>query len=131
MNIYNLLFYSTYLLAKRSKNYQGMEVFGGIIFVVICLVFNFYSLIFLYEFVSNDSFFDKIHGFYRFLPTLLIAILVFLYYHYNDRYKKKLNKYEFKQISTTKCILIVVVYYVISFLLMLLSGMLRNGDLIN
>ena len=43
MRIYNYLYYKTYLLAQRSKNFDDIPVLGGMLFVIPCFMFNIFT----------------------------------------------------------------------------------------
>jgi hypothetical protein len=58
MRVYNYLFYKSYQLALRSKNFDDMPTLGGIIFVVACIMFNIFTVSLALEGfgISNISF---------------------------------------------------------------------------
>ncbi|WP_285010111.1 hypothetical protein [Pedobacter faecalis] len=108
-----------------------MPVLGAIVFVVVCVMFNIFTvLLFLEALGWADVSFNKEYK----LPFAIGLVLVILfYYSYKGRYKRILEKHE-KQERVRGAglhpVLAFVVYYGISFGLMLLAGLYKNGDLI-
>jgi hypothetical protein len=49
MKIDDYLFYKTYILAEKSRNFEGIPVLGGIIFVGFCVVMNVGAIVMLAE----------------------------------------------------------------------------------
>ena len=128
--IYNPLFYHIYELALRSKSNRDMPMFVTILVISICFMFNVFAVFLLLDGLGivNGVFFPKE---YRIIGTVVFMGLVSFYYLYGGRYKKLYDEYSKRydnRPSTFKAILVVVAYYLMSFLLMLLSGMFRNGD---
>lgn len=129
MRIYNYLFYKTYQLAQRSRNFDDTPVLGGIMFVIGCVMFNIFTISFLLGgFGIVEVSFEKE---YEFLFVLVLMFLIWLYYYSNDRYKKIIQKYENMEKKSgigIHPILVIIVYFGISFGLLLLSGLFRNRD---
>lgn len=129
MKIYNYLFYKSYLLTKRSKNFDDMPVLGGILFVVACLMFNIFTITLLLEsigFIEDYPFKEKYK--YPFVYSLILIVL--FYYLYRGRYKKIIEKYEETNMGKIQIhpILVIIFYYLTSFGLLLLAGLYRNHD---
>lgn len=49
MMIYDYLFFKGYQLAVRSRNFDGMEVLGAIMFVIPCIMLNIFTVFLLLE----------------------------------------------------------------------------------
>ncbi|GMQ30626.1 hypothetical protein [Algoriphagus confluentis] len=129
MGVYNYLFYKGYQLALRSKNFDDLPVLGGIIFVVACVMFNVFTISFLLEGFGIISISFKKEYKYPFVLILIIVLL--LYYLLNFRYKAIVQKYEERERDSSKGIhpvFVIVIYYGISFGLLLLSGLFKNKD---
>ncbi len=128
MRIYNYLFYKSYLLAKRSRNFDDIPVLGGISFVALCVMLNLFSVFLFIEGlgVSTGVEFDKK---YKYLFSLLLVLLLLFYYSYNERYKKIVESFEQnkKQIQLHP-IVVIILYYGISVLLFFLSATYKNHD---
>jgi hypothetical protein len=129
MMIYNYLFFKGYQLAVRSRNFDDMPVLGAIIFVVSCVMFNIFTVFLLLEGSgwAEGSFKKE----YKFSFSLGLTLTVLFYYLYQGRYKKVLERYEQKERARgigVHPVLIFVIYYGISFGLMLLAGIYKNGD---
>jgi hypothetical protein len=129
MGVYNYLFYKSYQLAVRSKNFDDMPVLGGIIFVVACIMFNIFTVVLVLEGlgVSDISFKKE----YKYPFALVMVLVVLMYYLLNGRYKNIIKKYEDRERELGKGIhpiFVIIVYYVVSFGLGMLAAMFKNGD---
>ncbi|HCY41796.1 MAG TPA: hypothetical protein DHV48_10640 [Prolixibacteraceae bacterium] len=128
MRIYNYLFYKSYLLAQRSRNFDDIPVLGGMIFVIACVMFNIFAISFVLEGAGliDIDFKEK----YKYPFSFgLIGILLF-YYLYKGRYKKIVEKYSESSKNGLQIhpILVIIFYYLISFFNMLIAGMYKNND---
>jgi len=127
--MYNYLFYHGYSLALKSKSNRDTPLFLPVAMILVCLIFNLGALSLFFEGLGISSFqFKEEH---KFIWVILFSILIFFYYLYGKRYKRILMDYQAQnQHSPTVgySILIVFLYYVISFLLLLLAGLYRNKD---
>jgi uncharacterized membrane protein YphA (DoxX/SURF4 family) len=129
MRIYNYLFFKGYQLAVRSGNYDGMLVEGAMSFVILCVMLNIFTLSFLLEGLDivHISFEKK----YKYVFSLGLALELLAYYLYRGRYKTIISKYEQREQTRKRClhpITVLVLYYSVSFGLLLLAGLFRNGD---
>lgn len=129
MWIYNYLFFKGYQLAVRSRNFNDMPVLGAIVFVVLCIMFNIFTVFLLLEGLGlTDLSFNKEYK----LPFAIGLVLVILFYYlYKGRYKKVLEKHEQQErVRGIRLypVLVFIIYYGISFGLMLLAGLYKNGD---
>lgn len=129
MKIYNYLFYKGYQMAVRSGNYQDIPVFGALIYVALCLMFNIFALSFILEGANIISIsFPKE---YRFIFSAVLLGTLLFYYLFRGRYKKIIEKYQIREeIGYRKIepIIVIIFYFVASFGLLLLAGLYRNGD---
>ena len=128
--IYDYLFYKSYQLGKRSRNFEDMPTLAGVIWVGICLMFNIFTFIFLLEgFGAIEGFiFDKK---YKYIFSISIVLLMLFYYFFNGRYKRIIEKYEEKERKAGKGlhpIIVIIIYYVISFCIGTIAAMFKNGD---
>lgn len=60
MNIYNPLFYHSYEIALQSQSNRDYPLFFTLMFVMICIMFNIFSLLFFFEglgIIENKRFF--------------------------------------------------------------------------
>jgi NADH:ubiquinone oxidoreductase subunit 6 (subunit J) len=129
MKVYDFLFYKSYKLAIRSKNFDDMPALGGVIFVVACLMFNIFTVFLVLEGfeIIKVSFEKK----YKYPLVFSLVILILIYYLFKDNYKRIIKKYEDREKEAnniTHPIFVIIGYYVISFCLMLLAGLFKNGD---
>lgn len=130
MRIYNLLFYKTYQLSVRSRNFDDIPVLGGLLFVLPCLMFNIFTLfIFLEGIGILDRFIFVKQLKYPFSFSLILGLLWF--YSYKGRYKKIINRFENNPSNIIKSLhplIIIAMYYISSFGLLLLAGLFKNHD---
>jgi hypothetical protein len=66
---------------------------------------------------------------YKYVFTFSLLLLLLLYYLYKGRYKRIIEKFEHKEkgISLSP-IFVIIIYYAISFGLLLLAGLYKNQD---
>ena len=128
MIIYNYLFYKTYLLTQRSKNYEDVPYLGGIMVVAVCVMFNIFTVVgLLNAWGVNTGIEFKKENKYIFVFSLMGFL--FLYYLYKGRYKKIIEKFKQKERGIKlHPVIVIVIYYVVSFGLLLLAGMYKNHD---
>lgn len=129
MRIYNYLFYKSYLLAKRSKNFDDIPALGGLIFVAACLMFNIFTIEILFQATGIiDEYPFKPE--YKYVFSIALVTLVLLYYLLKGRYKRIIDDYEQKKSGNVQLhpIFVIIIYYVVSFGLLLLAGMYKNHD---
>lgn len=131
---YDYLFFKSYQLAQTSKNFEDTPVLGGICFGIIpCLMFNAFTVMFFIDavFKSELSQSTGIVKNYKYFFAGLLLISALLYYRHKGRWKKIVAKYEAKESKSGKGIhpaVVLITTYVISFVLLMLSGMYKNGD---
>lgn len=128
MKVYNILFYYIYELALRSKSNRDMPMFITVTVITLCVMFNVFSFFFLLEGMGilEVEYFKKE---YRFIGASVFLVLVASYYLYNGRYKKiygNFVKQRSKKPSTFKAIAIVILFYILSFVGLVIAGMFRN-----
>lgn len=128
MRIYNLLFYASYKVMQKSGNFNGTPVLGGVLFVVLCLSFNIYSVLFVLlglDILHTDfseeryDFLDVVFG------IMMIGFLLF-YYKYKNRYKTIVKRYDDKK--TLNSWLIILIYYAVSTLMMFITATFMHRD---
>lgn len=128
MKIYNYLFYKTFVLAQNSRNFNDMPALGGLIFVAVCLMFNVFTITLFFEgigLLKDYPFEEK----YKFPFAFVLLIIVLIYYLYKGRYKKIVESFEQKKEGINlHPIIVIIIYYGISFSLMLLAGTFKNHD---
>ena len=129
MRIYNYLFYNSFLLAKRSKNFDDIPVLGGISYVIGCLTLNLFTIIGLLDALGINIGIEFKKE-YKYIFSLSLVLLLLIYYSYKGRYKKIINKYEkkYKNKKQLHPVITIIIYYLISFGLLLLAGMYKNHD---
>jgi len=132
--MYNYLFYKSYQLAKRSKNFEDAPVLGGIWAVIPCFMFNIFTLMFLIDafFQSDLSHSIGILKYYKYILAVVLVLSLLFYYRHKNRWKKIISKYETKEAQgriKIHPIIVLVIAYVLSSAMLMLSGMYKNGDL--
>jgi len=128
MIIYDYLFYKTYSLSRCSKNFDDVPVLGGLLFILPCLMFNIFTIFMLLSaLIENTSI--EFRKEYKYFFTFTLLILLLFYYLYKGRYKRIIEKFESKDKKLyLHPIIVIIMYYGISFGLLLLAGMYKNQD---
>jgi len=129
MGIYNYLFYKSFVLAKKSRNYDDCPVLGGLVWLLFCISLNILTIIGFLEGFGISMGSDFILK-YKWPIALLSCGLMMFYYLYNGRYKKIVAYYEKKKEKSINIhpIIVIIFYVVVSFGLMLLAGLFKNKD---
>ncbi len=127
--MYNPLIFHSLRLALRNSYHSDMPIFVPLMTVSVCLMFNLGTLKFLLVGLNQKFDFDFPNKYLFVVFTVLAVYLLFFYK--NKSYKRLLNQAKNKKekTSTAKSIIVVGLYYVLSFLSLLISGMFKNGDL--
>ena len=133
MWIYNFLFYKTFLLTQKSRNFDDTPVLGGILFIILCVMLNIFTII---EFLDGIGFLKSIGlktGItftkpYRFLFAIALVGSLLFYYQYKGRYKKIIEHYEGKTgfIMRLHPLIVMFIYLVLSFLIFAIAAEFRN-----
>ena len=130
MIIYNYLFLHIYELALRSKSNKDMPVFITVTVITMCFMFNIFTIFLCLEGAGIIKGIELFPKEFKVVGAITFLLLVAGYYMYKGRYKriheKCISKYGSPK--TFKAIVVVVSYYVVSFFLMLLAGLYKNGD---
>jgi hypothetical protein len=126
--IYDYLFYKSYQLGKWSRNFEDIPVLAGVMWVSMCFMFNVFTITFILEGLGylNSVIFDTQ---YKFIYSLALILLLIFYYTYKGRYKRIIEKYEEKASIKGKGIhpvIVIALYYVISFALGTLAAMYKR-----
>lgn len=108
-----------------------MPMFITISIVSLCLMFNVFSLFLVLEgcgLIGEIAFFNKE---YRFVGAPVFLGIVAVYYLYGRKYKIIYDSFVDKRKqapSTFMSISVVVLYYILSFVVLLIAGMYKNKD---
>jgi hypothetical protein len=130
MKIYDIIFYASYKLGKKSKNFNDIPALGGVIFVSSNILLNIGAIALFLERllkISIWNFSNERYSLGRVILGILIVILPMIYYSWGGRYKKIVEEYDKKNLLIPSW-LIIVLSMVVSFGLLLLSAMFRNRD---
>lgn len=131
MKLYDIIFYASYKLGKKSKNFKDIPVLGGVIFVSSNIVLNLMTImLFLDRFVNMHLvylFSQPRYTPWKVISAILVVVLPLIYYSRGGRYKKIVEKYDKRKFVLPNW-LIIVLSMVVSSGLLLLSGMFRNRD---
>jgi hypothetical protein len=130
MRIYNYLYYKSFILAKKSKNFEDIPVLGGLMFLGICLVMNIGTIIGFIEGLGLEIGIDNFVVKYKYVSGFTIVALLLFYYSYKGRYKKIVAHYESKKDKGINIhpVIVIIIYYLGSFGLLLLVGLFKNRD---
>lgn len=133
--MYNYLFYKGYQLAKMSKNWENSPLLFAIMIISWCVILNLGTLLFFVEGLHSRSLdfggFISFLNSYRYIFGLMVVILVYFYYYGNNRWRRILDNYEAiekDKKSRIHPLVVVLFFYVFSFLLGLVAAMFKNGD---
>ena len=130
MRIYNYLFYNTNLLAQRLNNFDNTPFLGAMV-VGGCLGFNIFTVYFLLEGFGINTGIELKNGYGGYVFWVLIGLLTF-YYSYKGRCKKIVSYYEQKRKGKQlHPVIVIIIYFVSSFLLGLLAAMFKGHDLVH
>jgi hypothetical protein len=131
--VYDYLFYKSYQLAKKLKDWEDTPVYFATIVVGVCAILNFASLLFLLEGLSgNNSRFIDIFSFAKRFKYIFASILMFLFwlfYSYNDRGEKICKKIELKEKiknNPANPVIVIILAYVLSIVLINISSMYKH-----
>lgn len=110
MRIYHYLFFKSYQLAQRSKNFDDMPVLGGTMFVVACVMLNLFALSFILEGFGliNLSFAKN----YKLVFALGLLLAPLFYYKQGGRYKRIIQHYEDQERQKGKGIHPIVIFII-------------------
>ena len=115
MRIYNYLYYKTYLLAQRSKNFDDIPVLGGMLFVIPCFMFNIFTFFLILEGLGINTG-TELKKEYKYVFSLSVFVLLIFYYSYKGRYKKVVESFELKKKGKQlHPVFVIIIYYGISF----------------
>lgn len=133
MWIYNFLFYKTFLLAQKSRNFDDTPVLGGMLIVIPCVMFNIFALILFLDGIGFLKSIGLKTGItfskpYQFPFALALVVLLLFYYQYKGRYKKIIEHYEGKTgfIMRLHPLIVMLIYYILSFLILAIAGAFKN-----
>lgn len=127
--IYNYIFYKSYKLNVTSGNFDMIPIMAGLIWVIPNIVFNLFTILFLVE-ASVGSRFQPNRS-YRYIFALIVIGIGLLYYKQNNRYKKIIERYDESEKNSNRRVhplIVVLGVTTISFLILMIAGMYRNGD---
>jgi drug/metabolite transporter (DMT)-like permease len=124
MILYDQLFFHAYCLAKKSKANRDMPLFVPLMVVSVCFIFNLTAVFFLLDaFGVMES--PNTEGIEWLFAFIVLGLFAF-YFLWNKRYKKIVARRAFPK--RWHSVIIIVAFYVLSFVLALLAGMYMNQD---
>lgn len=130
MKIYNIIFYASYKLGVKSKNFNDIPVLGGVIFVSSNLLLNIGAIgLFIERLlkISIWNFSNERYSLGKIIFGILVVILPMVYYSWGGRYKKIVEKYDKKKLPIPNW-LIIILSMTISSCFLLLAALFRNRD---
>lgn len=127
--IYNYLFYKSYQFGKPTADRDDSPVWTGIIWVGGCVMFNVFTVFIVLEALGivDEPVFKRS---YKLGFSLILVLVLLIYYSYKGRYKKIIEKYEAKERTSGRAyhpFLVVMLYILLSFGILMLAGMYKNG----
>jgi hypothetical protein len=128
MRIYNFLFYYSYVLAQRSRNFDDIPALGGLIFVAACIMLNIFTIVGFIEGLGINTGIEFKKQ-YKYLFSLSLVGALLFYYMYNGRYKRIIEKFRNNDSRINiHPIIVIILYYGISVFLMFLAATFKNHD---
>ncbi|PSK90600.1 hypothetical protein [Taibaiella chishuiensis] len=132
--IYDYLFYKSYQLATKSKNWKDTPVFFATIVMAWCLILNFASILFLIEALTKNKmafgpYISKMNNI-KYIFGIVLITAIWMYYSHKNRWKKIITRYQEREGETANIhpAIVVIVACGLSFILGALSAMYKNGD---
>lgn len=127
MRIYNLLIYNGYLLAVKSRNFEGLPILGSLMYVAPCIMLNIFALLLFLQGLDIFSGINLPENF-KFVFSGILLLILTLYYSINNRFKKIIERYKIKYRNKKQVhpIIIFFIYFIISFLLLIVAGAFYN-----
>ena len=132
--MYDYLFYKSYTLAKRLKNWEDAPILFSTSVLGFGLIMNIATILFVVEGIVGESKLDLSPAIatinrFKYIFGALMMFIVYSYYSHNNRGEKIVSKYENKKANIKlPAILVLIVYYFGSSFIAMLSAMFRNGD---
>lgn len=126
--IYDYLFYKSYQLAQKSKNFEDAPVLGGIWGVIPCLMLNIFTIILFIDTMFNDSIGNsKIFTTGKYIFSGLFILSLLFYYRSGSRWKRIVAKYETREKGKgIHPIIVLVIAYSISVILINIAAMYKH-----
>jgi len=125
MFIYDYLFLHGYLLALRSRSNRDTPFFIPLMLVMLCAIMHLFTISMLFNGMKINAVVFKSEA--RLYWVIFLMLTIAIIYLYKDRYKKiVINERRHPPIWLS--IIIVMVYYLVSAGLMLLSALFKNKD---
>jgi len=91
MRIYNIIFYASYKIMKKSKNFDDFPVLGGVIYLSGVILLNLVAVLIFLDRIFNlniQSFFlQPKYSIGKVISSTLIVVLPMIYYSWKGRYK--------------------------------------------
>jgi len=127
--IYDYLFFKSYQLAQKSKNFDDAPVLGGIWGVMPCSMLNLFTIILVFDAFFQTSFgINKIFTVGKYVFAGMFAVILFLYYKRSERWKKIVAKYENREKKRGRSIhpvIVLITAYILSAILINLAAMYK------
>lgn len=128
--IYDYLFFKSYQLALKSKNFDDTPVLGGIWGVLPCAMLNFITLILLIDTIFRKSIESSgILSIGRYIFGVIFVLSLLFYYKTGGRWKKIIEKYESREKIKGRSIhpvIVLVSAYAVSVIIINIAAMYRN-----
>src|SRR5690606_14934818 len=122
----------SYQLAKTLRNWNDTPILFSTWMVAICFLFNAYALLFLIDTLDNSSNFNSLISWLNNLKYIVGGLsILFIWLYYRKKAEKIVAKYEAKERKNGRSIhpvIILIIYYVVSFFIGMIAAMYRNND---
>ena len=125
--IYDYLFFKSFQLSKKLKQWKDTPVLFSIMITLACMILNAFTLIIALEIFGVIDEIPSVSK-YRYLVGFFLVALPCVYY--TKRSTRIISKYEKKENSSGKTynsVVVIVLYYIFSILLINLVSVYRFG----
>lgn len=126
--MYDFIFYKSYQLAKKSKNWEDTPIMLGIMIVGSGFIFNIFTLKMLFDIIIDKYIFNIDFGNIKYLIAVVLCLLLLFYYTYKERWKVIVARYEAKENGKKVMypLFPILIYLIISLILIFLVGMYKH-----
>ena len=125
MILYDYLFYCSYKMGMRSKNFNGLPVLAGMMMITPSVIMHVITIDLIISGLGATWFAEIMENkILRGLSYYFILLLVYSYYSYNGRYKKIILRYNSMRNTFWKRhpFVFYIFYFLVSMILSYLSA---------
>lgn len=125
--IYDYLFYKSYQLAQKSKNFEDTPLLGGMWSIMLGVIFNFFTIVFVLDKILDSCLAQSnLLSISKYVLGGIFVFALVLYFRVGGRWKKIIAKYDKKEQQQGRSIhplIPILIYHFLSIVLMFLAAM--------